>query len=228
MNAKQRVAELAASFVSDDMVVGLGTGSTADFFIEALAGLHREGMRLTAVSSSVVSQIKARALGLPLLSLEQVTTIDLYVDGADEVSPDLSLLKGQGADLVREKLLARAARRFLVLVDDSKLVDRIGQNFAIPIEVMPFAWQMVKAQLEKAGAEGDLRRIPGKDNLMLSSHGSLILDMTFAEDREAAELDELLNGIPGVVEHGIFRKFASAVFVGRGEEVEERWAEEQA
>lgn len=223
MNAKQRVAERAASFVQDGMLIGLGTGSTADYFIQALAELHREGMQFNAVSSSVASQIKAQALGVPLLALEQVSEIDLYVDGADEVAPDLTLLKGQGADLVREKLLAKASRHFLVLVDESKLVDRIGRNFPIPIEVMPFAWQLVKAELAKVGAQGDLRRIPGKDNLMVSSHGSLILDMRFAEGMETAALDELLNGLPGVVEHGIFRNLASSIFIGKDDGVEERW-----
>lgn len=224
MNAKQRVAEHAASFVRDGMSVGLGTGSTADYFIQALARLQQDGLQFNAVSSSIVSQIKARALGLPLLSLDQVSEIDLYVDGADEVDPNLVLLKGQGADLVREKLLAKASRQFLVLVDESKLVDRIGSNFSIPIEVIPFAWQMVKAQLEKVGGQGDLRRIPGKDNLMLSSHGSLILDMKFPEDMQTTELDDFLNDLPGVVEHGIFRNLTSAVFIGKDENVEQRWA----
>ncbi|WP_305908733.1 ribose-5-phosphate isomerase RpiA [Methylomarinum sp. Ch1-1] len=225
MNAKQRVAERAATFVSEGMVVGLGTGSTADYFIQALAELHREGMPFTTVSSSVVSQIKAHDLGLPSISLDQVTTVDLYVDGADEVSPDITLLKGQGADLVREKLLAKASRHFLVLVDESKLVRSIGQNFAIPIEVMPFAWRMVKTQLEVLGGQGDLRRIAGKDNLMISSHGSLILDMVFPDELDVATLNERLNAIPGVVEHGIFKNLANAVFLGVAGGVEERWAD---
>lgn len=225
MNAKQRVAELAASFVEPGMRIGLGTGSTADYFIQALARLRRDGLEFGAVSSSVVSQLKAQALDLPLLAIEQVTEIDLYVDGADEVSPDLVLLKGQGADLVREKLLASISKRFLVLVDESKLVDRIGQNFPIPVEVMPFAWQAVKQRLENAGGQGDLRRIPGKENLMLSSHGSFILDMTFP-GIEADELNDLLNATPGVVEHGVFKGLSSAVFVGNDEGVEQRWVNE--
>lgn len=224
MNAKQRVAELAATFVEPGMCIGLGTGSTADYFIQALAGLREDGMEFNAVSSSVVSHIKAQALGLPLLSVDQVTGIDLYVDGADEVSPDLTLLKGQGADLVREKLLAKISERFLVLVDESKLVDRIGQNFPVPVEVMPFAWQAVKKQLQNLGGQGDLRRIPGKENLMLSSHGSFILDMAFP-DVDADELDRLLNAMPGVVEHGIFAGLSAAVFIGKDGEVEQRWAE---
>lgn len=225
MNAKQRVAELAATYVKPGMTIGLGTGSTADYFIQALARLRQDGLEFSAVSSSVVSQLKAQALALPLRAIEQVTDIDLYVDGADEVSPDLTLLKGQGADLVREKLLAKISGSFLVLIDESKLVDRIGQNFPIPIEVMPFAWQAVKQQLENSGGRGDLRRIPGKENLMLSSHGSFILDMRFPEG-DADELNDLLNAMPGVVEHGIFKNLSSAVFIGNDEGVEQRWAGE--
>ncbi len=223
MNDKQRVAEHAANIVCDGMLVGLGTGSTADYFIQALARRYtEEGLDVTVVSSSVVSFIKAQTLGLPMMSLEQVSEIDLYVDGADEVSPDLTLLKGQGADLVREKLLARASQQFLVLIDQSKLVERIGQHFPIPIEVMPFAWQLVKKQLEKMGGQGDLRRLEGKDGLAMSSYGSLMLDMTFPVEIVAEELDRLLNAMPGVVEHGIFNQLASKVFIGQGGKVEER------
>ena len=226
MNDKQRVAEHAVNSVCDGMLVGLGTGSTADYFIQALARrCVEESLNVTAVSSSVVSFIKAQALGLPMLSVEQVTEIDLYVDGADEVSPDLTLLKGQGADLVREKLLAGASRQFLVLIDQSKLVEHIGQNFPIPIEVMPFAWQLVKKQLEKIAGQGDLRRLEGKDGLAMSSYGNLVLDMTFPSDIAIEELDRLLNAMPGVVEHGIFNQLASKVLIGQEGEVEERQAE---
>ncbi len=225
MNDKQRVAESAVGLVNDGMIVGLGTGSTADYFIQALARRHKEeNLNVTAVSSSVVSFIKAQTLGLPLMSIEQVGEIDLYVDGADEVSPDLTLLKGQGADLVREKLLAKASSDFIVLVDESKLVERIGQLFPIPIEVMPFAWQLVRNQLQKMGAKGELRRIQGKDGLVISSYGSLILDMCFPSTMESDEVDRLLNAMPGIVEHGIFKQLASKVLIGRDGRVDERLA----
>ncbi|BBL72453.1 ribose-5-phosphate isomerase RpiA [Methylogaea oryzae] len=225
MNDKELVARHAASWVEDGMLVGLGTGSTADCFIGELARRRKEeGLQVTAVASSVISAIKARALGLPLVALEQVARLDLYVDGADEVTPELTLLKGRGADLVREKLLATAADRFLVLVDGSKLVSRIGERFAVPVEVMPFAWQMVKRRLESLGGSGDLRPNAAKDGLAVTSHGSLVLDMAFAPALDAETLDNLLCRTPGVVEHGIFRGLASAVLVAADGLVEERWA----
>jgi len=225
MNDKERVARHAAGRVKDGMLVGLGTGSTANCFIEALAcRKNDEGLRVTTVASSVVSTIKAQELGLPMMALEQLTRLDLYVDGADEVSPDMTLLKGQGADLVREKLLANASDAFLVLVDESKLVDRIGARFPIPIEVMPFAWRMVKRSIETAGGQGELRPNAKKDGFAVTAYGSLVLDMTFDPALDSQTLDDTLNSTPGVVEHGIFRGLASAVFIGVDGQVQERWA----
>jgi len=225
MNDKERIAQHAANQVADGMLVGLGTGSTANCFIEELAQRSREqGLKVTTVSSSIVSAIKAQQLGLPVLGFDQVSHIDLYVDGADEVSPELTLLKGQGADLVREKLLATASKQFLVLVESSKLVERIGQNFPIPIEVMPFAWQLVKKQLEAIGGQGDLRQNANKNGYAISSHGSLILDMRFAEHTAAEALNDILNSIPGIVEHGIFYALATTVLIGVNGQVQERQA----
>ena len=225
MNEKELVAHHAAKLVQDGMLVGLGTGSTANYFIQELA--HRcteEGLKVTVAASSVVSTIKAQALGLPLVALEHLSKLDLYVDGADEVTPDLTLLKGRGFDLVKEKLLARASDKFLVLADPSKRVDRIGARFPIPIEVMPFAWTLVKHRLETFGGRGDLRQTANKDGLVVTSYGSLVLDMAFDPALEAAELNALLNDTPGVVEHGIFSGLASAVFVAVVGKVEEHWA----
>jgi ribose 5-phosphate isomerase A len=225
MNDKERIAQHAANQVADGMLVGLGTGSTANCFIEELANRSREqGLKVTTVSSSIASAIKAQQLGLPVLGFDQVSHIDLYVDGADEVSPELALLKGQGADLVREKLLATASEQFLVLVESNKLVERIGQNFPIPIEVMPFAWQLVKKQLEAIGGQGDLRQNANKNGYAISSHGSLILDMRFAEHTAAEALNDILNSIPGIVEHGIFYALATTVLIGVNGQVQERQA----
>jgi len=159
---------------------------------------------------------------LPVLGFDQVSRLDLYVDGADEVSPESTLLRGQGADLGREKLLATASEQFLVLVEPSKLVERIGQNFFIPIEVMPFAWQLVKKQLEAKGGHGELRQNANKNGFAVSSHGSLILDMSFDEHIDAGTLNDILNSIPGIVEHGIFYGLATTVLVGINEQVQER------
>lgn len=225
MNDKELVALHAASQVEDGMLVGLGTGSTANYFIQELARRQtEEGLKITTVASSVVSTIKAQELGLPLVSMEHISRIDLYVDGADEVTPDLTLLKGRGSDLVREKLLAKASDRFLVLVDRSKLVARIGEKFAIPIEVMPFAWQLAKRNLEAIGGRGDLRPNASKDGLAVTSHGSLVLDMVFDPAMDAGTLNAALNATPGVVEHGIFRGVASVMLIAADGKVEVRQA----
>ena len=223
MNDKEAVARLAAARVEDGMLVGLGTGSTANYFIAELARRQRDdGLRVTTVASSVISGIKAREQGLTLVAMEHIGGLDLYVDGADEVAPDLTVLKGRGSDLVREKLLARGSERFLVLVDRSKLVDRIGSRFPIPVEVMPFAWQLVAKRLEALDGRGDLRPNAAGDGLAVTSHGSLVLDMSFSADLDCAALDAALNDTPGVVEHGIFRGLASAVLIGNEGQVEER------
>ena len=214
MNDKEFVAKHAASLVQDGMIVGLGTGSTADFFIEELASRRKkEELQVTTVASSIVSMLKAQNLGLPIIAIEHLTRLDLYVDGADEVSPDNTLLKGRGSDLVREKLLARASDQFIVLVDKSKMVGRIGARFPIPVEVMPFAWQLVMQQLKAAGGQGKLRKNANGDGLAVTSHGSLVLDVVFDSEMDSTQLDTILNTMPGVVEHGIFRELADVVFL---------------
>lgn len=222
MNDKQRVAEHAANLVENDMLVGLGTGSTANFFIEALANRQRQGLQIQVVASSVVSTIKAQQFGLTLQSLEHIRQLDVYVDGADEVTPDLTLLKGRGSDLVREKLLAKASKAFWVLIDQTKRVERIGQNFPIPIEVMPFAWQLVQQSISEIGGDAKLRS--NGDGLFVTSYGSLVLDSLFPVSLDSKTLNEQLNAIPGIVEHGIFANLTSAVFCAQNGEIEENWA----
>ncbi|GAB6067854.1 ribose-5-phosphate isomerase RpiA [Methylothermus subterraneus] len=221
MDDKQRVGWFAAEKIQDGMVVGLGTGSTALCFLQALAERCRqENLNITAVASSPISAIQASALGLKLVSLEQVSRLDVYVDGADEVAPDLTLLKGQGQDLVREKILARAAGQFWVLADRSKRVTRLGERFPIPVEVWPYAWRLVKAQLEAQGAKPELRI--KESGVAVTSSGGFVLDTQFPEAWEAAAIDRLLNDLPGVLEHGVFFNLASAVFIADQGQVEER------
>lgn len=224
MNDKQLVATHAATYVKDGMLIGLGTGSTANFFIEELARLQlEENLKVTTIASSHMSMLKAQSLGLNVIALTQVSEIDLYVDGADEITPDMTLLKGRGYDLVLEKLLAKAAKQFLVVADKSKLVDRIGTNFAIPIEVMSTAWKAAKRSLEAAGGVGDLRQNAAKDGLSISSYGSLVLDMRFDSSTSETALNQLINNIPGVVEHGIFHQLTSAILIAGDGKIEERW-----
>ena len=214
MNDKELVAQHAAKLVKSGMTVGLGTGSTADLFIAELARRQaEEGLQISCVSSSIVSMLKAQQLGLPLLAIEHLAHLDLYVDGADEVTADNTLLKGQGADLVREKLLAKACDQFIVLVDQSKMVEQLGAKFPIPIEVMPFAWQLVQQSLTQLGGQGGLRQNSKGSGLAVTSYGSLVLDMTFDTTLDVAELNTLLSATPGVVEHGVFFRLASSVLL---------------
>ena len=225
MNDKQLVALQAAKYVQDGMLVGLGTGSTANYFIEELARRQlEEGLKITTVASSTISAQKAQSLQLPIVALEHISSIDLYVDGADEITQDKTLLKGRGSDLVKEKLLAKAAVQFIAVADESKLVNYIGQNFVIPIEVIPFAWQLTKKSLEALGGNGDLRPNAAKDGYWVTSHGSYVLDMKFDQSLTAKVLNDLLSNTPGVVEHGIFYGLAHAVFIAANGQVDERWA----
>lgn len=224
MNDKERVAQHAAQLVKDEMIVGLGTGSTAGYFIEALAKRYtEEGLKIQTVASSLISGIQAQDLGLPLVAMDNIKQIDVYVDGADEVAPDMTLLKGRGADLVREKLLAQASRDFWVLIDQSKRVENIGQNYRIPVEVMPFAWRMVQTSLAKFGGQGQLRKTQSGDGFVITSYGSLVLDVEFEPNLATSAIEDVLNAIPGVVEHGIFEGLATAIFCSFEGLVHEQW-----
>lgn len=221
MNDKELVAFEAAKLAKNGMLIGLGTGSTANYFIEHLAKRQLdEGLNISTVASSTISAIKAESCGLKVVSVAQLSHIDLYVDGADEITPNLSLLKGRGQDLVMEKLLATAAKQFVVVADKSKLVNRIGEKFVIPIEVMPNAWKIVKYQLEQHGATGDIRLNAGQDNVALSAQGNYILDMKFPPSADDQALNGLLNATPGIVEHGVFYGVASQVLVADKGQIE--------
>jgi ribose 5-phosphate isomerase A len=196
------------------MLIGLGTGSTANYFIEHLAKRQtEEGLKISTIASSTISAIKAEACGLSLVAINQVKQINLYVDGADEITPNLTLLKGRGQDLVMEKILAQAADQFIVVADKSKLVNFIGEKFIIPVEVMPNAWRIVKSHLEKNGAEGDIRLNTHQDNIAVTASGNYVLDMRFPRNMDDESLNTLLNNIPGVVEHGVFYKLADKILI---------------
>jgi len=222
MNDKELVARQALQYVSENMIVGLGTGSTANYFIDALAKRNKEeNLKIRTVSSSVVSMIKAKEAGLPIIAMEQIKEIDLYIDGADEIAPDLTLLKGRGYDLVREKLLARSARKFIVIADESKLVKKIGDNFPIPSEVQPFAWELVKNILMKKGT-GDIRINAAKDGYAITSCGNFVLDFNYPE-KSTEQLNALLSQTPGIVEHGIFYNIAHGALISSNGKVREIW-----
>jgi len=204
------------------MIIGLGTGSTANCFIDALAKRNKEEkLNIRTVSSSVVSMIKAKEAGLPIIAMEQINEIDLYIDGADEITPDLTLLKGRGYDLVREKLLARSAKKFIVIADESKIVENIGDNFPVPSEVQPFAWELVKNILMKKGT-GDIRINSAKDGYAITSCGNFVLDFNYTE-KNIEKLNALLCQTPGIVEHGIFYNIAHGALISSNGKVREIW-----
>jgi ribose 5-phosphate isomerase A len=214
----------AAAEARDGMIVGLGTGSTATWFVRELGRrIREEKLSIYGVSSSFACSLLAKAEGIPLLPPDQADRIDLYVDGADEVSPDKWLIKGRGAAMVGEKLLAEACDRFLVIVDEGKLVTRLGAKFPVPVEVMPAAARLVQKGIQALGGQPVLRMAAGgKDGPVVSDNGNLILDVTFSgasvkkDGPDWKSLDEGLNALPGVVGHGLFLRYAakSTVLVG--------------
>jgi ribose 5-phosphate isomerase A len=211
--ARDRVAEAALALVEDGMVVGLGTGDTARRFIEQLARRVRdESLKLTCVVTSGAAAGHARAGGLKVTSLIEAPQVDLAVDGADEVSPALDLIKGGGGAHTREKLVAASAARFIVLVDETKLVHRLGEGFPVPLEVLAEAVQLVERRVAALGANTSVRAYG--DAPFVTELGNRILDAHFGVIADAAALAAQLDGIPGVLEHGLFIGMASMVLVG--------------
>lgn len=207
---KRLAAERALELVSDGMTIGIGSGTTARFFIEGLGRLVAGGMRLRGLPSSERSAELARTAGVPLMA-DAEGRLDLAVDGADEVAPDLGLIKGAGGALLREKLVASAAARFVVIADDSKLVDRLGVG-VLPVEVVRFMWRATASRLEALGVEWTLRG--GESEPYVTDNGNVILDVTVAGGiADAAGLASTLKAQLGVVEHGLFLGMASACIV---------------
>jgi ribose 5-phosphate isomerase A len=209
---KRRAAEAALRYIEDDMIVGVGTGSTVNFFIELLAGIkHRiEG----AIASSAATEKLLRERHIPVLQLNSVIDIPVYVDGADEANRHLQLIKGGGGALTREKIVAAASIKFVCIIDDSKLVDLLGR-FPLPVEVIPMAQSYVGRQLAKLGGQPVLRQGFTTDN------GNLILDVRNLPMPNPVEVEERINNIAGVVCSGLFAsRHADVLVVARDEGIE--------
>jgi ribose 5-phosphate isomerase A len=214
-DAKRRVGIAAAALVRSGMVVGLGTGSTAAFAIAELGRrVREEGLALTGVPTSWSAAELARRAGLELRTVNEVARIDLDIDGADEVGPDLSLIKGGGAAHTQEKIVAAAAERFVVVVDESKVVARLGVKWPVPVEVLAIALRPVERALERLGAKPQVRTGAGKDGPVVSDLGNLVVDAKFDGIDDAAGLARELDSIPGLVEHGLFVGLVDEVLVG--------------
>ncbi len=208
---KRKAAEAALAYVKPGMVLGLGTGSTARFFLEGVARLVREGVDLKGVPTSFATADVAKELGIPLTSLEERPSVDLCVDGADEVDPKLDLIKGLGGALFREKIVAATSKRFIVIVDESKLVPRLGTKAPVPVEVHPFGWKTAAAALEGLGATVELRRRDSET--VRTDNGNNLLDAQFGPIKAPSKLAARIAAIPGVVGHGLFLGMADAVLV---------------
>ena len=214
---KEAAARASLRFVKDGQVVGLGTGSTAAHFIKLLGDEVEKGLRIRGIPTSDRSRELALSLGIPLITLDDCQEIDVTVDGADEVDPQLRLIKGGGGALLREKIVASATRQMIVVADASKQVPRLGE-FPLPVEVILFAQALVAKRIRALGAEVQLRRMPD-GSPFLTDENNHILDCRFGEMRDPDGLARELSWMPGVVEHGLFIGMASLALFARGSEI---------
>ena len=206
--------------IENGMILGLGSGSTAALMIEALAVKIKSGeiKDVVGVTTSFQGEVLASELGIPLKSLSSVSTIDLAIDGADEVDPKFQLIKGGGACHVQEKLVAALAKKFIVVVDSTKLVKKLNLDFKLPVEVLPSAWKQVQKTLLDLGGEGNLRMAQKKAGPIVTDQGNLILDLCFSNGIDQPELlESQINNIPGVLENGLFVDLTDQVLVGKVE-----------
>jgi ribose 5-phosphate isomerase A len=215
MNLKQQAAVYAVDFAQDGMVLGLGTGSTTAYAIDELGARLLSGRlrNMVGVPTSEWTASRARALGIPLATLIEQPVLDLVIDGADEVDPRLDLIKGLGGALLREKIVAIVARRFVTIVDESKLVGRLGTRGPLPVEVTQFAWEAHARWLASLGCQAELRREANGDPFVTDNH-NYIIHCTFPGGiPDPYELDSVLHARPGILEHGLFLGIATDVVV---------------
>ncbi len=205
----------ALEFLRPGFVVGLGTGRSAAAFIRALGEAVQNGLSVRGITTSEASTELAKSLGIPLVSLDDVDSIDVAFDGADEVDPNFNLIKGRGGALVREKIVASASKRFVVLVGSEKLVTTLGQGGALPVEVVPFALGFCRRRLEALGCHPSPRKA-ADGWLYISDNGNPILDCHIAALADPPALEKSILAIPGVVDTGLFLGMANDVIVGEG------------
>lgn len=211
---KERAAVKALDFVKNGMILGLGTGSTATFFIKHLIKKYQQGLQIKAVSTSTVSENLAKKGGIPILDINTLTSLDLTIDGADEVDPHKRLIKGAGGALTREKIIATMSKEMVVIVDESKLVKKLGQG-PIPIEVIPFGIEATRKQIEEKGYRGEWRKT--KEGIFyLTDNHNFIFDITLSSPLdEPEEMEAKLKAIPGVLETGFFFDLATRIVIGK-------------
>jgi ribose 5-phosphate isomerase A len=216
--AKKLVGQRAAEFVEDGMAVGLGTGTTSVQFIHALGERVRAGLKVNCVASSESSHKLAESLGIPVTTLPELPELDLYIDGADEVAPGLALIKGGGGALLREKIVASAAKKFIVVADSTKIVEHLGK-FPLPVEVIQMAMPLVARKLREIGLNPVQRYKDG--SVRITDEGNYILDCSCGEIADPDRLAAQIRSIVGVVEHGLFLKMATFALIAGEDGVRE-------
>jgi ribose 5-phosphate isomerase A len=214
---KRLAAARAVDEIKDGMFVGLGTGSTTAYAIKSLSDRIRQGLRITAVATSRATEMFARRLAVPLVPFEQFGSVDLTIDGADEIDCHFQAIKGGGGALLREKVVAAASIRMIAVVDSSKVVRQLGE-FPLAVEVVPFASEFVRTHLANLGASVTLRSVGGEP--FITDQSNHILDAAFGKALRPIEIAGAIDAIPGVMEHGLFLSEIDTVVVGRGETVE--------
>jgi ribose 5-phosphate isomerase A len=221
---KQAAAEAAVAFVESGMLLGLGHGSTVAYALQALAAQLESGelKDISAVPCSQATAAAAERLGIPLTTLDAHPNLDLTIDGADEVDPNLNLIKGGGGALLREKIVAQASRRKIIIVDQSKLSPVLGTNYPLPVEVTPFGWTDQRAFLARLAKEVILRAV--SNDPILSDGGNYLLDCYFGPIENLYQLAQLLEGRAGIVEHGLFLNLATDLIVAGPDGVDHRQA----
>ena len=215
---KKVVADAAIREVKSDMILGLGSGSTAALMIKSLADEMRSGklQNIRGVATSFQSEVLALELDIPLIDLASVSQIDLAIDGADEVDPGFQLIKGGGACHVREKLVASKANRLLIVVDETKLVQNLNKSFPLPVEVLPNAWKQVQDVISEMNGRSTLRMATKKAGPVVTDQGNLILDVFFNDGiKNPKDIEMSINNIPGVLENGLFVNLTDKVLVGK-------------
>jgi ribose 5-phosphate isomerase A len=211
---KRSVAKAAASQLENGMIVGLGSGTTAAIAVDEIGKRVQEGLRIIGIPTSEKTAGQATELGIPLATLAEYSQIDVAIDGADEVElGTLNLIKGGGGNQLREKIVANASARFIVIVDETKLVSQLGAHAKVPVEVAQFGWQATARSLAKLGGNPALRLRPDNERF-ITDGGNYILDCAFGPIRSAAALERELNDVVGVVEHGLFIGMACQALVG--------------
>jgi ribose 5-phosphate isomerase A len=213
---KQQVGKAAADRVQSGSIVGLGTGSTTAYTLQYLGERLQSGelKDIKGVPTSFQSSVLAKQYGIPLVTLDEIDHMDIAIDGADEVDPNKNLIKGGGAAHTREKIVDSLADQFIVVVDSSKLVDKLGSTFLLPVEVIPLAITPVMNHIEKLGGKPTLRMGVKKAGPVITDQGNMVIDVKFDSIDNPAELEKTLNNIPGVLENGLFVGVADVILVG--------------